>query len=266
MQQFMRAEAYYLRKDPIIHGISLLLLLAGTALPIWLGIRFGFEMANPWEAVNSITKLSLFLYLVIPTQAAYFFTEGFESGSVIPIVASGQSRSTYCLGKYIIQLVVLLGWLLLFFGLYLGASLAGAYFSGSSIGQEGAGATLHQFLITLACNFLYLAAFAALVLLAAMIVRRTASVLVFTLLFVFGNMLLTGYIDETSAAWLQVISDHTLITMIMKFSGMYYKNSELIGLSGLEAYIPVVLVPVVIIAVCLAAAVLIFGRRDIAAI
>ncbi|MNO03044.1 hypothetical protein D3C81_2236410 [compost metagenome] len=53
------------------------------------------------------------------------------------------------------------------------------------------------------------------------------------------------------------------MTQIMKFSGMYVLDSQRIGLTGPDDYIRAALIPLTIIAVCLAAAVIFLEKKDI---
>ncbi|GGG01527.1 hypothetical protein GCM10010912_52970 [Paenibacillus albidus] len=263
MKNFLQAEAYYLRQDTLFRGISLLFVLASTVLAFWTGSKSGYEMNNPVEPLTILTQLSLLLYFIIPVYVCFFTTEGFEFGSVKVILAGGQSRFTYVTGKYLTVLKLIVWWMLLFFGLFYLLYLAAALVTGSGIGDHPWGAELLVTLRVLGLNILYLAAYAALIMLISLWIQRTASAVVATFLVVFGDFMLSGYFRETSSAWLRLISDHTLTTQIMKFSGIYVIHSQHIVLSGAQSFVKVLLIPLIVLIISLAAIYISFGKKDI---
>ncbi|MNC66410.1 hypothetical protein D3C75_1168030 [compost metagenome] len=94
-------------------------------------------------------------------------------------------------------------------------------------------------------------------------IRKASSAVVATFIFVFGNLLLTGYLKDSSSAFLRLLSDYSLMTQIMKFSRMYVADSQVILLSGTGDYVRALLIPVIVIVGCLTAALLSLEKRDI---
>ena len=202
----------------------------------WIGTKVGFDVRNPFQPLRSAVSFSLFLYFIIPVHACFFATEGFEYGTLKNIISSGRSRSSYFIGKYI---------------------------TGSHIGNNNLREDMIITISALSFNILYLAAYAAIVMMAGMLIKRTASAVVVTFVIVFGDFMLSGYLKDSSSAFLQTISQNTLMTQILKFSGGYVIDSQLIGLSDLSEYIRMALIPILIITICLIVTIISFGRSDI---
>lgn len=96
-----------------------------------------------------------------------------------------------------------------------------------------------------------------------MMIRRTASAVVAAFFFIFGNLLLSGYLKDSSSAILHAVSEHSLMTQILKFSGMYVENSQQILLSGTGDYMRALWIPAVWIVLCLSAALISLEKMDI---
>ncbi|OKP82040.1 hypothetical protein A3844_24610 [Paenibacillus helianthi] len=263
MKDFLRAEVYFLRKDVAFKSITVLFALASLGLAVALGRIGGYALSSPIEPLRTAVSFSIFLYFIIPMFICFFITEGFEYGSVQNIIALGQSRQGYILGKYLLGVVLILWWLLQFFGLFLIVYLSAALITGSPVGHETTAEDISTAMRAVGLNILYLAAYSAVVMMLGVMIRKAASAIVATLFFVFGNFLLTGYLQGTSSAFLRLLSDHALMTQIMKFSGMYVENSQVILLTGTSDYVRAVLIPVIVIIVCLTAALLSLEKRDI---
>jgi ABC-2 type transport system permease protein len=263
MRDFLRAESYFIKKDTMFKGISLLFLIASLVLAFWIGRKSGFEIGNLAEPLTIVMPLSLFFYFIIPVYVCFFATEGFEYGSVKVILASGQSRFIYITGKYLSALKMIIGWMFQFTGVFYFTYMIGALISGTDIGNRNFNADFIQVSRVLGLNVLYLSAYAALIIMVGILIKRTASAVVVTFLIIFGDFMISGYFRDASSAWLRGISDHTLTTQIMKFSGIYVVNSQHIVLTGAKSFIEVVLIPVIIIVISLSVTYLSFGKRDI---
>ncbi|AIQ67232.1 ABC transporter permease [Paenibacillus graminis] len=263
MRNFLKAEIYFLRKDTMFKSITVLFALASVGLAVFLGSKGGYALSSPVQPMQIASSFSVFLYLVIPMFACFFITEGFEHGSVQNIIASGQNRAGYILGKYLLGLLAALWWLLEFFGCFLIVSLSAALVTGSPIGHETTTEDLTTSMRAFGLNLLYLAAYSSVVMMLGVMIRKAASAIVATFFFVFGNILLTGYLQGTSSAFLRLLSEHALMTQIMKFSGVYVEQSRVILLSGIGDYVRALLIPVIVIIVCLTTALLSLEKRDI---
>ncbi|MEK5235142.1 hypothetical protein NST99_05515 [Paenibacillus sp. FSL L8-0470] len=263
MRNFLQAEIYYLRKDLAFKSINAVFVLGSILLVVIIGNHGGYELSSPMQPLKLAGSFSLFLYLVIPMHACFFSTEGFEYGSVQNIIASGQSRPGYYMGKYMLELLAIFWWLLQFFGLFSILYLAAALVTGSPIGMESLREDSIQAFRAFGLNVLYLAAYCAVIMMLGVLIRKAASAVVATFFFIFGNFLLTGYLKDSSSAFLKWVSDHSLMTQIMKFSGMYVADSEQILLSGAGDYIQAVLIPVIVILVCLPVALISLEKQDI---
>jgi ABC-2 type transport system permease protein len=263
MRNFLKAESYFIKKDTMFRGICLLLGIASSGLAFWIGSKAGFEIGNLAQPITLLTPLSLFLYFVIPTYVCFFTTEGFEYGSIKVILASGQSRFTYITGKYITALKFIIWWLIQFFGLFYIFYMAAALISGSDIGSEHLKADVIQVVRVLGLNVLYLAAYAALIIMVCIFIKRTASAVVATFLIIFGDFMISGYFRDAASSLLRAVSGHTLTTQIMKFSGVYVVNSQHVVLAGTKSFVEVLITPVLIIVICLSVTYISFGKRDI---
>lgn len=60
MRNFLKAEAYYVTKDPMFKGISLLLLFGSALLLVWMGVQVGFDIDGPLEPLITSIQLSFF--------------------------------------------------------------------------------------------------------------------------------------------------------------------------------------------------------------
>ncbi|MNO52645.1 ABC-2 family transporter protein [compost metagenome] len=258
MRNFLKAEAYYVTRDSMFKGISFILLFGSALLLIWMGSQVGFDIESPLEPLVTSIQLSFFLYFVIPIYVCFFATEGFEYGSVQTIIASGQSRSVYFMGKYVTGIKIIIWWVLLFFAVFYVLAILAALVTGSHIGNESLGGKFIAALGAIGFNILYLAAYSAVVLLFGVLMKKTASAIVATFIFVFGDFLLSGYLKDSSSALLRVVSDNTLTTQIFKFSSVNKQQ-----LFGVNDYIHVTLIPVIIIVICLLVALVSFEKRDI---
>ncbi|CAH1054932.1 ABC transporter permease [Paenibacillus pseudetheri] len=263
MRDFLRAESYFMKRDTMFKGISLLFLIASLVLAFWIGRKSGFEIGNLAEPLTIVTPLSLFFYFIIPVYVCFFATEGFEYGSIKVILASGQSRFIYITGKYLSVLKIIIWWILQFTVVFYLAYMIAALIIGTDIGNRNLNADLIQVSRVLGLNVLYLSAYAALIIMVGIFIKRTASAVVVTFLIVFGDFMISGYFRDVSSAWLRAVSNHTLTTQIMKFSGIYVVNSQHIVLTGANSFMEVVLIPVIIIAISLSVTYISFGKRDI---
>lgn len=263
MKNFIQAEMYYLRKDLAFKSISAVFVLGCILMVVVFGSHGGYALTSPAQPLKLAASLSLFLYLIIPMHACFFSTEGFEYGSVQNIIASGQSRRTYFMGKYMLELLAILWWLLQFFGLFSILYLAAAFVTGAPVGTESLREDYIMALTAIGLNVFYLAAYAAAIMMLGVLIRKAAAAVVATFFFVFGNLLLSGYLKDSPSAFLRWISDHSLMTQIMKFSGMYTAGSERILLSGTGDYLQAVLIPLVVIGVCLPVALVSLEKQDI---
>ncbi|MFE4709897.1 ABC transporter permease [Paenibacillus sp. NPDC056722] len=263
MLNFLKAQAYFIKKDTMFRGISLLFFIASAVLAFWVGGKNNFEIINLAQPLILLTQLSLFLYFVIPTYVCFLATEGYEYGSIKLVLASGQSRFAYITGKYISALNFIFVWVIQFFGVYYVCYMSAALISGSVIGNGGLKTDAIQVIRVLGLNVLYLSAYAVLIIMVGIFIRRTASAVVATFLVIFGDFLITGYCREASSALVRELSGYTLTTQIMKFSGVYVVNSERVILSGTKSVVEVLVIPLVIIAICMSITYFSFGRRDI---
>lgn len=73
MRDFLKAESYFIRRDIMFKGISLLFLIASLVLAIWIGGKGGFEIGNLAEPLTIVTPLSLFFILLF--QFTYVFLQ-----------------------------------------------------------------------------------------------------------------------------------------------------------------------------------------------
>lgn len=258
MRNFLKAEAYYVIKDPTFKGISVVLLFGSALLLFWMGSQVGFDIDSPLEPLITSVQLSFFLYFIIPVYVCFFATEGFEQGSVQIIIASGQSRSLYLLGKYLTGLKIILCWILQFFGLFYVLYILAALVTGSHIGNESLELRFIAALGAVGFNILYLAAYSAVVLLFGVLMKKTASAIVATFVLVFGDFLLSGYLKDSASVYLRMVSDHTLTTQIFKFSAV-----KKLLLFEITDFIQVTLIPVIVIVICLIIALVSFEKRDI---
>lgn len=263
MRNFLKAEVYYLRKDTSYRAVSIIFLLASILLPIWIGTKSGFALSNPIEPLRLAVSLSFILYFIIPLHACYFATEGFEYGSVKNIIASGRSRLSYFIGKYISELKVIGWWMIQFFGLYYALYMALVLITGSPIDRVHFQEHLTFVVSALFFNLLYLSAYAAIVMMVGILIKKTASAIVVTFTIIFGDFLLSGYFKDSASTLLRTVSEHTLMTQIFKFCGQYVIHSQLVTLSGINDYIRTMLIAVTVIAVCLVIAMIAFNKSDI---
>ncbi|QUL55970.1 ABC transporter permease [Paenibacillus tritici] len=263
MRNLWQAEIYYLRKDLAFKSVTAVFALASFVLVLILGSNGGYALRSYAEPLKSAASFSILFYLVIPLHACFFATEGFEHGSVQNIIAAGHSRMKYFTSKYVLELLAALGWLLEFYGLFYLFYLAAALITGAPMGHAGFTADLMASMTALGLNLLYLAAYCAAVMMLGMLIRKPASAVVAAFFFIFGNLLLSGYLKDSSSAVLRVISEYSLMTQILKFSGIYVAQARLVLLSDAGDYIRAVLIPVIWIAVCLSAALLALENKDI---
>lgn len=264
MRNFLNAQSYYMKKDSMFKSISYLFIIAGILLPIWMGNKAGFDFSNWLQPFSFVIQISLFFYFIIPVYVSFFATEGFEYGSIKNIIASGYSRTKYISGKYLSIVKAIIVWIFLFFGLFYLVYVMGALFTG--VGSANSN-NLYQDMVTtfvgFGLNILYLAAYAAIILLLSIIFRRTASAVVATFVVVFGDFMISGYFRGSSSPFFLWLSNHSLTTQIMKFSGIYVSNSKHIVLEDLSSYVPVIIIPVVLILMSLSLTYVIFSKRDI---
>lgn len=258
MRDFLKAETYYVKKDPLFKGISVLLLFGSAVLLIWMGTQVGFNIEGPLEPLHTAIQLSFFLYLIIPIYICFFASEGFEYGSVQTLIASGLSRSLYIIGKYLTGIKILAWWVIQFFGLFYALYILAALVTGSHIGNESMRGELIYAIWAIGFNIVYLATYSAVVLMLGVLLKKIASAIVATFVFVFGDFMLSGYLKDSSSATLRMISDNTLTAQIFKFSSM---NS--LQLTGLNDCIRMLLIPVIIMAICMIVAIVSFEKRDI---
>lgn len=250
-------------RDTAFMGICLLFLIAGIMLPLWLGNKTNFVLDSWLEPLALSAPLSLFLYFIIPIYLSFFFTEGFEHGSIKHIIASGYSRSKYITGKFISAIQAVTWWIIQFFGTFYIVYILAAWIAGSRLVHQNSEHDFAAVISVIAFNILYLAAYASIIILVSVIARRTANVVVATFMIIFGDFLISGYLKNSSSEVLLWLSEHSLTTQIMKFSGIYVVNSEHVVLSGLSDYINSFAIPFILIGFCLSITCLLFRKQDI---
>lgn len=265
MRNFLKGQTYYMMRDTAFMGITLLFLIVGILLPIWIGNKTNFQLNHWIEPLTQVTPLSLFLYFIIPIYLSFFVTEGFEHGSIKHIIASGYSRSKYITGKFMSAIQAITWWVLQFFGTFYVVYILAAWISGSTSGHPNSNHDLVVAASAIAFNILYLAAYAAIIMLVSVIAKRTATAVVATFMIIFGDFLISGYFKNSSSDVLLWLSEHTLTTQIMKFSGVYVVNSEHIVLSGLSDYLNALAIPLILIGFCLSITYILFRKKDIQA-
>lgn len=263
MRNYLLSQGYYLKKDSTSKSISLLFLIASVSLVFFLGSVGGLDMSSPLQPLSTILSLSLFLYFVIPIHACTFSTEGFEYGSVKNIIASGRSRSSYFLGKYLSEMKIILRWIIQFFGLYYVLFMSAALITHATIGTTSLVEDAMRAFSALGFNFLYLSAYCAVVMMVGTLVRKMASVSIITFSLIFGEFMMFGYFKDSSNNFLRMLSSNTLMAQVMKFSGIYVANSEHVVLSGYKDYLFTGIIPIIVIVICLLITIVAFEKSDI---
>lgn len=264
MKSFMQAEIYFLRKDRAFWSITAVFALASLVLVLIIGSGGGnYDISSYAGPLKSAATFSILFYLVVPLHACFFAVEGFEQGSVQNIIAAGLSRKQYFTGKYVLELLAALGWLLEFYGLFWMLYLGAALVTGAPVGSGSFGADLAAGLTALGLNLLYLAAYCAAVMLLGFLLRKPFAAAVAAFFFIFGNLLLSGYLKDSSSEVLRTISGHSLMTQILTFSGLYVEHSQVILLTGAGDYLRAVLIPAVWIAACVSAALVILENTEL---
>ncbi|WP_155611214.1 hypothetical protein [Paenibacillus woosongensis] len=252
-----------MKKDSTFRSISLIFLIAGMVLPLWIGAKTGFEISSPWQPLITAIPLSLFLYFIIPIHVCFFATEGFEYGSVKIIIASGKSRSSYFIGKYITEITVILFWIFQFFFIYYVISIVASLLAGTHIRTDDVRGDLITAITAIGFNVLYLMAYSAIVMMVGIFTKKSASTVIITFLIIFIDFILSGYLKDSSLPFLRMVSNNTLMTQIMKFNGLYIFNSQQILLSGLNDYFRVAIIPIIIVFICLTITLISFEKSDI---
>jgi ABC-2 type transport system permease protein len=263
MRELLSGESYYLKKDPMTKGIFFLFVVASILLAVYLGYLTRFSMENYAEPVVTISQLSLFLYFIIPLHACFFASEGFEYGTVKNVIAAGMNRSSYVLSKYILELKLIISWLLLFFGLYYIIYGMGAIITKAEIGHVGLSLDVRKTFFILLFNFLYLAAYAAIIHLASFLLKNTSSTTVVTFGLILGDIMLSGNLKDSSSPFFRSIAENMLIAQVMKFSGIYRSNGVNITISNAGDYLRTTLIPIVIIVICIIFSIICFQKDDI---
>lgn len=264
MKSFLNAENFFIRKDSGFKTLSIMLLMASIALVFWLS-SFGDEkyIANILEPLGSVMPLSILLYFILPLYVCFFSTEGFESGTVRNIIASGVSRSAYCWGKFISIVKVNLLLLLQFYVVFVIVFYLYSLLTGVEIRSVGLGEQALIIIRAIFYNILYLNAYGVVVLMLGFIVRKTSITTILTFAFVFGNLLIYGYWKDSSNPILRTISEYSLMTQVFKFSRIYVKNAENVLLSGFSENVIAILIPIILIIICLSVALMVLNKRDI---
>lgn len=172
MKNFMQAEIYLLRKDQAYWSVTAVFALASLVLVFITGNGGSYELNSYAEPLKSAAAFSILFYLVVPLHACFFAVEGFEQGSVQNIIAAGLSRKQYFTGKYVLELLAVLVWLLEFYGLFWLFYLGAALVTGATAGPGSFGADLAAGMTALGLNLLYLAAYCAAVMMLGFLLRR----------------------------------------------------------------------------------------------
>lgn len=72
MRNLLRAESYFIKRDTMFKGISLLFLIASLVLAFWIGSKGGFEVANLAEPLTIVMPLSIFFILLFQYTHVFF--------------------------------------------------------------------------------------------------------------------------------------------------------------------------------------------------
>ncbi|WP_058302940.1 hypothetical protein [Gorillibacterium timonense] len=265
MRSFLQAERFYLRKDATYKSVSFLLVAISAAMVFWMWSAAGeISAAYLLEPLGSIMPLSIFLYFILPLYVCFFATEGFESGTVKTVIASGTSRSAYFWGKLLTVVKVNIVLTVQFYAGFMFVFYLLALLTGGDIGTAEMGDKAWLILRAMAYHVLYLTAFAAFSLMVGFLVRKTSFSTILTFVFVFGNFIIYGYWKDSAVPLLKAISDYSLVTRVFSFSTIFVKNSP--GhLSGISYHLLTTLTPIAVLAVCISVTLFVFNRRDIPA-
>lgn len=263
MRDLYRGEVYCLKKDGITKGLYVMFVIASIILVAYFGSLTKLTMDNLIEPVVTIGQLSLFLYFIIPIHSCYFSSEGFEYGSVKNVIASGKKRESYVLCKYFLELRLIISWLLLFFGLYYILYLSGAIITGANIGHAGLNHDMIKAFSILTFNFLYLSSYSAIIIMAGFLLRNLSSTIVVAFGLIIGDIMISGNLKDSPSLLLRTIANNTMISQVMKFSGIYTSNGIKIRISTPTEYFKTAIIPIGIIIICITIAVISFRRRDI---
>ena len=264
MRTFLKAESFYLRKDTVLRTVCLILLAASVGLVIWIrSAGGGRQIENLLEPFGTIMSVSLLLYFILPFHTCFFSTEGFESGTIKNVIASGTSRSHYFFGKFVAELKIILWAMLQFYAVYLIVFYLAALASGADIGHTGLAEQAAFVVTAILYNVLYLTAYAAVVLMIGFIVWKTAIATILSFAFIFGNLLIYGYGKDSVIPFVRTISEYSLMTQIFKFSGIYVENSQQVMLTSVQDHLTPVTIPCILIVICLLIGFSAFKIRDI---
>ena len=263
MKNFLATQSYYTKNDITYKSISLLLGLASLLMVFWTGSAGGFAIENIATPFKTITSISLLLYFVIPIHACYFITEGFEHGSAYNIFSTGFSRSSYIIGKFISITKTNAKWIIQFFGLYSIVFIAITFFSGSSIGSLNLLKDVSLVAYRLFINYIYLATYCSIIFAIGTYFRNTATSSIISVMLIFGDFMVSGYLRGTTFTMLQTIANNTLTTQIMKFSGIYVEGKNHIELISLSDHLQLLITPMIIIPLCLGFSLYVINKIDL---
>lgn len=263
MKRFLQSQTFYIKNDSSMLIIKLILLISSVLLALWSVSGSNYTMKNLAEPIKLIVSMSMFLYFIIPLHTCFYACEGFEFGTIKNVIAAGISRTNYYIGKLITEIKAIFFSLLQFYLVFLIVFYTACFLKKTPIANIGLYNQLIRSLLAVIYNFIYLVAYSSIVLTLVMFIRKTAPVVVATFCLIFGDFLICGYLKDAVSPILQAISNNCLMTQVLKFNGLYVKNSQLILLNNVSDYLKTFAIPIAIIIICLIIGLNSFNKQDI---
>lgn len=261
MREFLDSQNYLLKRDSAFRFVLFISILAGLGFTVYVGTRNQFRISYALEPLDIVLTVSLVMYLFFSLFVCFFATEGFESRSILNVLAAGHSRTTYVLGKLLVAVKGIFACYAVFLGLFtllstLVSVLLGHY--DLSIGNPQNLLMLQKILL----HLLYLTVYATIVLSVGIVVRNRSVTIIVAFGLLMGDLYLYGYLQDAGSPVLEGISRHTLTSQIATFSGLAMGNKA-IPVGEFAFLAPIIGKAVLVIAVFLSLAVITFQYRDV---
>lgn len=260
MKNFIRAEAYYLKLDPIFRMITMMTVVVASLLAIFIGRMDQFQISTVLYPLDTVKSMSIFLFFLFPVYFCFFSTEGFESGAIKILASTSISKGKYIVTKILFTILIIVIWMVLFMVTFSLVYLLGSIITSRlNLSSDFLSIRFEELLSWFSITILIVSV-ACLICSLGLIVKKLASAAFVTFFVVMIDFMFNGYFKDSSSKVISFLAEHTFSASIMKASGSYLVGEKLVKV---ENHFLLLFVSVTIIMISIGMSLVYYSIADI---